>query len=116
MRKTKIVLDKQQCKDCKIIKSIEDFDLAYDGKSREKYPNSQLRRTDCKYCRKKYQKTRTSKPNFYKDQYKNMSEEKRKEYIQRKSKSNSQRPNIKEIRKAHNRSDKGIFQQYINEC
>lgn len=72
-------------------------------------------RKKCKHCRIGENKDRLGKNDGYRKYYWGMSEEKRAEYIKKKSAQNSKRKNISEKRKQYNKSDKGIFLSYIHE-
>lgn len=73
-------------------------------------------RNKCKYCRLQEKKKKMGETDGYRRHYWGMSEEKRKEYIKKKSRQNSTKKNLLEYRKKWNRSDKGIFLRYVHEC
>jgi hypothetical protein len=103
------------CCKCGEEKSINEFDATYPNKNNGLLNISY--RNKCKKCRYTENQERIEKdPDFYKKQYAAMTEEERKEYIKKKSKMNSVRPDIKEKRKEYNASDIGIFNRYKNDC
>lgn len=113
-RPVKIEPNIKRCIKCNIEKNIESFELS-PGPT-----NPLRRRNDCKDCRKIYAKRRAGQPGFYKKQYESMTLEERAEYIRKKSGQNRYRfktnPEALARKRAYDKSDKGIYKRYINEC
>lgn len=103
------------CNKCNENKELDHFDIQK-WTTKDGVLKTSQRKT-CKQCRIKYRAEVIAKdPLFYKNQYANMDEEKRKKYIKKKSANNRKIPDIKEKRKTYNASDKGIFARYVNDC
>jgi len=105
----------KECVKCKHSKSLDNFECSrYTLKSGE---ISIRYRSACNQCRVEERRERIKKEeNYWKKQYWSMSEEKRKEYIKRKSEYNSARyktdPKALARKKEYDKSDKGIYARY----
>lgn len=111
-------IEAKMCKKCIFILPIVEFE-----KRNIKLKNGEIStnyRHTCKKCKVKENKQRIAKdPDFYKKQYISMSEEKRSEYIKKKSDSNKKRfienPQARANKKKYDLSDRGIYKRYIGD-
>jgi len=113
-RSLKIEPDEKTCTICKVLKTIDNFRLS-------PIPtNPNLRRNQCTDCRNKQNRERLADQNAHQKRYRAMNDEKRAEYIKKKSEQNQRRfktnPQALANKKAYNKSDKGIYKRYVNEC
>lgn len=102
------------CRKCEIDKNIDDFRL-------EPIPSNPLyRRKTCKACNLERVKNQRRDSGYWKKRYKKMSDLERAEYIKKKSEQNQRRfktnPEALVNKKKYDKSDKGVYKRYINEC
>ncbi len=113
-RSIKIEPNEKTCTICKVLKTIDNFPLS-------PIPtNPNLRRNQCTDCRNKQSRERLADQNAHQERYRAMSAEKRAEYIKKRSEQNKRRfktnPQALANKKAYDKSDKGIYKRYTNEC
>lgn len=113
-RPLKIEPKEKVCNKCDNLKNLEEFPL----EPTEKNPNR--RRNQCIECRNLQRKEQNKKTGYWKKRYDSMSEQEKKEYIQQKSEYNKKRfksnPEALAAKKEYDKSDKGIYSRYKNDC
>jgi hypothetical protein len=102
------------CNKCEHLQPIENY-------TKEKKPDgSYYFRKKCKRCRNKQRRDNQKETNYWSKRYQSMSEEDRKAYIKKKSLQNQERfktnPEALKNKKKYEKSDKGIYNRYRNEC
>lgn len=104
----------QICNNCKHLRSLEDFSKEY------KVDGSTYFRKICKRCRNKKRRERQKEQDYWSKKYWSMTADQRSEYIKNKSEQNKKRfktnPEALLKKKMYEKTDKGVYNRYRNEC